>query len=358
MSFLGDCRYRQGSLLAQMRELGFEIQQHARAEVLIEETIKTAEIEGERLDSNAVHSSVARQLGLPSAGLAAIRDQQADGMVKILLDATLNYEKPLTAERLFGWHAVLFPTGYSGLHKIRVAGWRDDRQGPMRVVSGPIGREKIHYEAPPEDRLEDEMEKFFRWWEKSRNEMDGILRAGLAHLWFVLIHPLDDGNGRIARTLTELSLAQDENLSNRFYSLSSQIMAERNDYYEILNRTGRETGNVTGWLKWFLGCMSRSILRSNELLSSVMQKNRFWQRFAQAGLNHRQSKVVNRLFDAGPGGFEGGMTNRKYAGLTHISRATAQRELADLVDKGILRANPGGGRSASYDLDWENIQGD
>jgi Fic family protein len=357
LRFLGDCRYRQGSLLAQMRDLGFEIQQHARAEILIEETIKTAEIEGERLDSNAVRSSVARQLGLPSAGLPAISSQQADGMVEILLDATVNYEKKLTAERLFGWHAALFPTGYSGLHKIRVACWRDDRQGPMRVVSGPIGREKIHYEAPPEDRLEDEMDKFFLWWEKSRNEMDGILRAGLAHLWFVLVHPFDDGNGRIARTLTELSLAQDENLATRFYSLSSQIMAERNDYYEILNHTGRQTGDVTGWLKWFLGCMSRSISRSDGLLANVMQKKRFWQRFAQAGLNHRQSKVVNRLLDAGPGGFEGGMTNRKYAGLTHISRATAQRELADLVVKGILRANPGGGRSASYDINWVNIRG-
>lgn len=357
LRFLGDCRYSQGSLLTQMRELGFEMQQHARAEVLIQETIKTAEIEGERLDLNAVRSSVARRLGLPSAGLPAIRDLQADGMVEILLDASLNYEKRLTAEWLFGWHAALFPTGYSGLHKIRVAGWRDDRQGPMRVVSGPVGREKIHYEAPPADRLEDEMVEFFRWWEKSRNDMDGLLRAGLAHLWFVLIHPFDDGNGRIARTLTEMSLAQDENLSTRFYSLSSQIMAERSDYYEILNRTSRESGDVTEWLKWFLGCMSRSILRSNELLSNVIQKKRFWQSFALAGLNHRQCKVINRLLDAGPGGFEGGMTNRKYAGLTHISRATAQRELADLVAKGILQPNPGGGRSASYDLNWENMKG-
>ena len=308
------------------------------------------------MDSNAVRSSVARRLGLPKAGLPAGRSRQADGMVDILLDATLNYEKNLTTERLFGWHAALFPTGFSGLHKIKVAGWRDDRQEPMRLVSGPIGREKIHFEAPPADRLEGEMENFCRWWEKSRDEMDGILRAGLAHLWFVLVHPFEDGNGRIARALTEMSLAQDENLSNRFYSLSSQIMAERNDYYEILNRTSRETGDITEWLKWFLGCMSRSIIRSNELLSIVMQKKRFWQHFAQAGLNHRQCKAVNRLLDAGPGGFEGSMTNRKYAGLTHISRATAQRELADLVAKGILRPNPGGGRSVSYDLKWENIQ--
>ena len=352
---LGDCRYNQGSLLTQLRELGFDIRQHARAEVLIEEAIKTSEIEGERLDANAVRSSVARRLGLPSAGLPTIINQQADGMVDILLDATLNYQKELTAERLFGWHAALFPTGYSGLHKIRVACWRDDRQGPMRVVSGPIGREKIHYEAPPAHRLEVEVDNFFGWWERSRNDMDGILRAALAHLWFVLLHPFDDGNGRIARALTEMSLAQDEDLSDRFYSLSSQVMAERTDYYKVLNLTSSGTGDVTGWLKWFLGCMSRSLLRSHELLSNVMQKKRFWQRFAQGGLNDRQSKAVNRLLDVGPGSFEGGMTNRKYAGLNHTSRATAQRELADLMAKGILRRNPGGGRSASYDLNWESF---
>ncbi len=357
LRFLGDCRFRQGSLLAQMRELGFEVQQQARAEVLIEEALKTSEIEGERLDPNAVRSSVARRLGLPSAGLPAIRNQHADGMVEILLDATMNHEKGLTAERLFGWQAAMFPTGYSGLHKIRVAGWRDDRQGPMRVVSGPIGREKIHYEAPPADQLEGEMKRFFRWWEKNRNDMDGILRAGMAHLWFVAVHPFEDGNGRIARTLTDMTLAQDENLSTRFYSLSSQIMAERDDYYEVLERTNREAGDITEWLKWFLSCMSRAIIRSNELLSNVMQKTRFWKRYALTGLNDRQRKAINRLLEAGPCGFEGGITNRKYANMTHISRATAQRELADLVGKGILRPNPGGGRSASYDLVWDNIRG-
>ena len=356
LRFLGDCRFRQGSLLAQMRELGFEVQQQAQAEVLIEEALKTSEIEGESLDPNAVRSSVARRLGLPSAGLPAIRNQHADGMVEILLDATMNHDKRLTAERLFGWHAALFPTGYSGLHKIRFAGWRDDRQGPMRVVSGPIGREKVHYEAPPADQLEGEMKRFFRWWEKSRNDMDGILRAGMAHLWFVAVHPFEDGNGRIARTLTDMALAQDENLSTRFYSLSSQIMAERDDYYEVLERTNREAGDITEWLKWFLGCMSRAILRSNELLSNVMQKTRFWKRYALTGLNDRQRKAINRLLEAGPCSFEGGMTNRKYANMTHISRATAQRELADLVGKGILRPNPGGGRSASYDLVWDNIR--
>lgn len=358
LKLLGDCRFQQGSLLAQMRELGFEVQQQARAEILIEEALKTSEIEGVRLDMRAVRSSVARRLGLPSAGRPEVNDSLADGVVEILLDATQNHERKLIAGRLFGWHAALFPTGYSGIHKIRVAAWRDDRQGPMQVVSGPIGREKVHYQAPPADRLKDEMKRFFRWWHKSRNEMDGILRAGVAHLWFVAVHPFDDGNGRIARTLTDMALAQDENLATRCYSLSSQIMAERDAYYKILERTNKQDGDITEWLRWFLTSMSRAVLNSNRLLSSVMQKARFWKRHAQTDLNNRQRKALNRLLDAGPGGFEGGLSNRKYAGMTHVSRATAQRELADLVKKGILRQNPAGGRSASYSLVRDETHGD
>lgn len=358
LKLLGDCRFQQGSLLAQMRELGFEVQQQARAEVLIEEALKTSEIEGVRLDMRAVRSSVARRLGLPSAGRPEVNDSLADGVVEILLDATQNHGRKLIAGRLFGWHAALFPTGYSGIHKIRVAAWRDDRQGPMQVVSGPIGREKVHYQAPPADRLKDEMKRFFRWWHKSRNEMDGILRAGVAHLWFVAVHPFDDGNGRIARTLTDMALAQDENLATRCYSLSSQIMAERDAYYKILERTNKQDGDITEWLRWFLTSMSRAVLNSNRLLSSVMQKARFWKRHAQTDLNNRQRKALNRLLDAGPGGFEGGLSNRKYVGMTHVSRATAQRELADLVKKGILRQNPAGGRSASYGLVRDETHGD
>jgi Fic family protein len=352
---LGVSRFQQGSLLTQMKTLGFEVRQQARAEVLIEETLKTSEIEGERLDPIAVRSSVARRLGLTTAGMALTKDQQADGVVQILLDATLNHENVLTAERLFGWHAALFPTGYSGLHKIRVASWRNDRDGPMRVVSGPIGREIIHYEALPAKRLENEMNRFFRWWGESFKEMDGLLRAGVAHLWFVTVHPFEDGNGRIARALTEMALAQDENLSTRYYSLSSQIMAEREEYYEVLKHTNDGDGNITDWLKWFLDCTFRAILKSNKLLSNVMLKARFWEHFAQTNLKERQSKVLTRMLEAGPGGFEGGLTNRKYAGMAHVSRATAQRELADLVQKGIIRSNPGGGRSASYDLCWNEF---
>jgi len=274
-----------------------------------------------------------------------------------LLDATQNFKQALTPERLFGWHAALFPTGYSGLHKIQVASWRDDRNGPMRVVSGPIGREIIHYEAPPAEGLEKEMDRFFCWWEESRKEMDGLLRASLSHLWFVVVHPFDDGNGRVARALTEMALAQDENLSTRYYSLSSQIMAEREDYYRVLERTNIGECDLTDWMKWFLECMSRAILSSNKPLSNVMLKARFWKHYAQTKLKERQSKVINRLLDVGPGGFEGGLTNRKYAGMTHVSRATAQRELADLVQKGILRPNPGGGRSTSYDLCWDEFSG-
>jgi Fic family protein len=340
-----------------MRELGLDVKEQARAEVLIEEVLKTSEIEGERLDAGAVRSSVARRLGLPTAGLPEIRDRHADGVVEILLDATLDFEKELTAERLFGWHAALFPTGYSGLHPIRVGNWRDDRNGPMRVVSGPIGREKIHYEAPPAEGLDREMARFLRWWAKSRHEGDGLLRAAMAHLWLVAIHPFEDGNGRIARTLSEMALAQDENLAPRFYSLSSRIMAERESYYAVLDRTNKGDGDLTEWMNWFLGCMAKALMHSSALLANVMQKARFRQHHAQTELNDRQRKVLNQLLEAGPSGFEGGMTNRKYAGMTHVSRATAQRELADLVTKGVLQANPAGGRSASYDLAWDRLAG-
>jgi Fic family protein len=354
---LGKCRFQQGALLTQMKELGIDLKQQAQTEILIQEAIKTSEIEGERLDLNAVRSSVARRLGISTAVVPSIRNQQAEGIVDILLDATMNYRNDLTQERMFAWHASLFPTGYSGLNKIRVDSWRDDRNGPMRVVPGPIGREKIHYEAPPADRLAGEMNEFMHWWEISRSQMDGLLRAAIGHLRFVIIHPFEDGNGRIARALTEMALAQDENLPTRFYSLSAQIMAERDSYYQILEHTSTSDGDITGWIKWFLECMSRAILDSGELLFNVMLKARFWQHYAQIGLKDRQSKIVNRLLEAGPGGFEGGLTNRKYAAMGHVSKATAQRELADLLQKGILRLSMGRGRSTSYDLCWEDFRG-
>jgi Fic family protein len=355
METLGNCRFQQGALLTKMKELGLDLRQHARAEILTREAMKTSEIEGERLNLDAVRSSVARRLGLPTAGLPSPGDRQAEGVVDILLDATMNHEQELTEERMLGWHASLFPTGYSGLHKIRVASWRDDRSGPMRVVSGPIGREKIHYEAPPAKRVAEEMKRFIHWWETSRTEIDGLIRAAVGHLRFAAIHPFDDGNGRIARTLTEMALAQDEGMETRYYSLSGQIMIEREVYYRILEHTNTADGDITLWIKWFLECMTRAMRESGNLLANVMLKARFRQYYGQTGLKERQSKIIDRLLGAGPGGFEGGLTNRKYAAMGHVSKATAQRELADLVQKGILRLNPSRGRSTSYDLCWEKF---
>lgn len=352
---LGDVRYSQGVLFARVGELGFEVQQAARADVLVEEALKTSAIEGEVLNPEAVRSSVGRRLGIPEGGLRHVEDQRADGVVQILLDATANYSQELTPERLFGWHAALFPTGYSGMAKISVGQWRDDSHGPMQVVSGPVGRRKVYFEAVPAPRLDVEMQAFLSWVDRETGT-DGLIKAGLAHLWFVTIHPFDDGNGRIARTLTDMLLARDEENPKRFYSLSSQIMAGRNGYYDSLNRAQAGSLDVTGWLRWFLECMNQAILNSDSLLQLILAKARFWKMFGRAGLNERQTKVVNRLLDAGPGGFEGGLRNKKYMGIAHTSRPTAQRELAELVKMGVLVKLPGGGRSTSYDLDWKKLE--
>ena len=352
---IGDVRFNQGSLIAQIRELGFDIQQTARADVLVEEALKTSAIEGETLDPDAVRSSVGRHLGIVDAGFKNVHDQKADGLVQILLDATKNHSQKFSSARLFSWHAALFPTGYSGMVKINVAQWRDDKQGPMQVISGPVGKKKVHFEAPPANLLETQMSALISWVNKKTN-MDGIIKAAACHLWFITIHPFDDGNGRIARTLTDMLLARDENSPKRFYSLSSQIMAERNDYYDILNATQIGSLDITIWLEWFLGCMNRAILSSNSLLEKIMAKAKFWKVFAQTKLNDRQTKVINRLLDLGPESFLGGLKNKKYMGMAHTSRATAQRELSDLVQKGILIKLPGGGRSSSYDLDWSKCR--
>jgi Fic family protein len=348
---LGQARLAQGKLLSQAAALGFDLGRQAQAEILTEEAVQTAAIEGENLDRVSVRSSVAHRLGLPTAGLPPA-PRHVEGLVEVLLDATLNYLLPLTEERLKGWQAARFPTGYSGLHRIRVGDWRG-KDAPMQVVSGPVGREKVHYEAPPDERVQAEIERFLGWWRDPLVEMDGLVRAGVAHFWFVTVHPFEDGNGRLARALTDMALAQDEKLPARFYSLSSQIMAEREAYYAVLEQTQKGNGDITAWLDWFLGWFERAVARSESLLAGVLFKARFWQRHAGAKLTERQRKVFNRLLDAGPGGFEGGMTTRKYAGLTGASKATAQRELADLVEQGLLRPNPGGGRSASYDVAWE-----
>ncbi|MBI2167571.1 MAG: Fic family protein [Candidatus Omnitrophica bacterium] len=350
LPLLGQARLAQGNLLGRVKRLGFELGEEAQADILTEEAVTTSAIEGERLNRQAVRSSVARHLGLPVAGLGPAT-RSIDGLIEVLLNATQNYQEPLTAEKLKGWHAALFPTGHSGFHKIRVGQWRGKE--PMRVVSGPVGREKIHFEAPPGEAVEKEMRLFLSWWNSESQKMDGLLRAGLAHFYFVTIHPLEDGNGRIARALTDTALAQDEKLGTRYYSLSSQIMEEREEYYRVLEKSSKtNSADRTDWLTWFLGCYQRAIERSDKIIGHVLAKADFWQKHAQAVMNERQKKIVNRLLDTGRGGFQGGLTTRKYVSMAKVSRATAFREISDLVEKRILRQNPAKGRSVNYDLQW------
>lgn len=350
LPLIGVARLAQGKLLTKVASLGFKRGREAHADILTEEAVKTAAIEGERLNRESVRSSVAKHLGLPSAGLPPA-NRSVDGLVEVLLDATQNYAKPLTAARLKRWQAALFPTGQSGLRRIRTGKWRGPEHS-MAVVSGAVGREKIHYEAPPGKSVEKEMNRFLSWWKGSEGGEEGLLRSGVAHFYFVTIHPFEDGNGRLARALTDMALAQDENLAVRYYSLSSQIMEERDDYYDILEATQKGTGDVTEWLKWILGCYCRAVKKAEKLIAGVLAKAGFWQRHSQTDLNERQRKVVNRLLDAGKGGFEGGLTTRKYVSLAKVSRATAFREISDLLQKKILVQNPSKGRSVSYDLNW------
>ena len=348
--FLGQARLTQGNLLGRVKRLGFKLGEEAQASILTEEAIKTAAIEGERLNPQMVRSSVARHLGLREAGLISAT-RSVDGLVEVILDATQKYEQVLSAHRLKGWHAALFPSGHSGFHKIRIGQWRGKE--PMRVVSGPVGHEKIHFEAPPGKAVNTEMREFFHWWKSSFHTTDGILRAGLAHFYFVTIHPFEDGNGRIARAMTDMALAQDEKLKVRYYSLSSQIMEERDEYYDLLEKCSRSDGtDVTKWLVWFLGCYQRAIQRTDKIIGDVLAKADFWQEHAQMIMNERQKKVVNRILETGQGNFIGGLTTRKYASITKVSRATAFREISDMFDKKVLRQLPGKGRSVHYDLVW------
>lgn len=345
LSPLSRTRKGQGALLGRIASLGLELSQESRALVLCEETIQNAAIEGQILTREAVRSSVARRLGLPTAAKAF--DRNADGLVQVLLDATENYNKPLTANRMQGWQAALFPTGYSGMHKIRVGAWRGP--DPMQVVSGPMGREKVHFEAPPASRLGSEMKRFLGWWEKSTQSVDGLLRAALAHLYFVTLHPFEDGNGRLARVLTDMALSQDEKQNKRYCSMSARIMAEREDYYNILEETQKGTLDVTKWLVWFLECYERALTHSEKIIGQVLNKAFFWQTHATVDLSPRQRKAVNRLLDD-PEGFSTGLTTRHYVGMTKASRATAYREITDLVEKGLLKYHSGKGRNVRYIL--------
>jgi Fic family protein len=340
---LASVRYRQGGLIGQMNGLGFRLQQEAVLETLTKDVLKTSEIEGEKLDAEQVRSSVARRLGLDIGGLKPA-DRNVEGVVEMMLDATGHYDRPLTDERLFGWHAALFPTGRSGMTKIKTGAWRDEKAGPMKVVSGAVGREKVHFEAPKANRLKKEMAAFLAWFERN-DAIDPVLKAGLAHFWFVTIHPFEDG-GRIARAIADMALARSEHSPQRFYSMSAQIRLEHKEYYDILEATQKGTTDVTGWMLWFLDCMSRAIDGAHLTLKAVIDKARFWDRIKDAPLNERQRSVINRLLD----GFEGKLTSSKYAKLTKCSQDTAHRDIQALVERRILVQNPEGGRSTSYSL--------
>ena len=341
---LADVRHRQGRLIGRMEALGFDLRREAVLGTLVEDVIKSSDIEGEKLDAGQVRSSVARRLGMDAGGIGRA-DRDVEGVVEMMLDATRRYDEPLTTERLFDWHASLFPTGRSGMRRITVGAWRGSGSDPMQVVSGPAGRERVHFEAPPAARLDVEMGAFLERFE-APTEADPVLEAGLAHLWFVTIHPFDDGNGRIARAVADMALARSEGSFQRFYSMSSQIRAERNAYYEVLERTQRGTTDVTEWMGWFLGCLGRSIESSATALAGVLAKARFRERAAGFSVNARQRLVLNRLLD----GFEGKLTTSKWAKLAKCSQDTALRDIAFLVDHGVLVRNPGGGRSTSYGL--------
>jgi Fic family protein len=333
---------KQGRLLGRLESLGFDLKIEAELQAVTEEAVKNAEIEGETLNRANVRSSIARRLGLGEAAIGP-DDSQAEGMVDMTLDATRNCIAPLTPQRLFAWQAALFPTGRSGLTAIRVGAWRNDSDGPMRVVSGPIGREKIHYEAPPAARIDAEIDAFLCWF-NAPLAMDGILHAALAHLWFVTIHPFEDGNGRIGRVLADMSLARSENSPQRFYSLSGQIRRDRSSYYDSLERTQKDDLDVTGHLLWFTDCLAKAIDETERTTASVLRKADFWQAHALTPLSDRQRKILNRFLD----GFEGKLTARKWAAMGKCSTPTAQRDIKDLVDRGILERREGGSKNTSY----------
>ena len=334
----------QGRLLGKMELLGFDLRGEAHLHTLTEDVVKSSEVEGEILEVAEVRSSIARRLGI-DIGAVIPTDRNVEGVVEMMLDATRNYEKPLTEARLFSWHAALFPTGRSGIRKINVGTWRDDRDGPMQIVSGPIGKEKIHYEAPAAARVPEEMAALLDWIEQPL-DTDPLLIASLAHFWFVSVHPFDDGNGRIARAIADLALARSEKSAQRFYSMSAQICRDRNDYYAVLERTQKGAINVTAWQAWFLECLLNAIDGAQGTLGSVLGKARFWERFAKEPLNERQIKVLNNLMDS----FEGKLTSSKWAKLAHCSQDTAHRDIVDLIGRGALRKDPAGGRSTSYSL--------
>lgn len=344
LALLGLARKEQGSIITQASLLGPE----EVAAFAIEEALKTSSIEGELLDKNPVRSSVAKRLGLPTQGLPASQ-RHVEGLVEMLFDANKNYTSELTSERLFGWHAALFPTGYSGLTKIKVGGWRKTTE-PMQVISGSKGKELVHYEAPSSKAVAKEMKGFLKWWHNPPEDLDGLLRAAIAHFWFLTIHPFEDGNGRIARAITELAFAQDEQLGTRYYSMSSRIEAQKKEYYEVLEATQKGNLDITEWMKWFLNVYTQALKSSYGVISKTLYFTKFWQQAHRVNLNERQKKVLNKLLEAEPEGFEGGITNRKYVSIVKTSKESAKRDLADLESKNLIVRGDAKGRSISYFL--------
>ncbi len=334
-------RHSQGRLIGGMESIGFQVQDDTVLQVLTQDVVKSSEIEGEILDQSLVRSSVARHLGM-DIGALDVADRDIDGVVEMVLDATQKFDEPLTKERLLGWHASLFPSGRSGFSKIKVGMWRT---GPVEVISGYMGKEKVYFEAPSADRVEKEMERFLNWINKGA-ALDLVLSAAIAHLWFVTIHPFEDGNGRIGRAIADLMLARSENSSRRFYSLSAQIQIERKGYYAILEKTQKGTLDITSWIDWFLNCLRGAIQQASSTFNAILHKSHFWKALAETPLNERQRKIINRLLD----GFEGKLTSSKWAKMTKCSQDTAYRDILDLIDKGILTKNEEGGRSTSYSL--------
>lgn len=338
---LGKVRHLQGKVFGQIEALGFSIKEEAILSTLTLDVLKSSEIEGETLNYEQVRSSIARRLGIDYAGIANT-DRNIEGIVELMLDATQNYNVALSDERLFGWHATLFPTGWSGMHKIEVGCYRN---GEMQVVSGPMGKEKVHFQAPSPNSIKTEMVLFINWINEN-TKIDAVLKAAIAHFWFIIIHPFDDGNGRIARAISDLLLARSENSSQRFYSLSSQILIERKVYYETLQKAQHSSGDITHWLDWFLNCMYRALLSTESTMHKVMLKSEFWEKHKETELNSRQRLILNKLFE----GFDGKLKTSKWAKIAKCSPDTALRDVKDLIDKGILKQEESGGRSTNYEL--------
>ena len=342
---LSAVRHKQGKHLGKMEALGFELRTEASVTALTSEIVKSSAIEGEQLNTDEVRSSIARRLGLDVAGLPK-PGREVEGIVEMTLDATRNFEKTMTDERLCGWHAALFPTGRSGMQRINVGAWRTDEHGPMQVVSGPMGRERVHFQAPKASRVAGEMKRFLDWFNRS-SDTDPVFKAAVAHFWFVTIHPFDDGNGRIARAIAEMALSRADGSKDRFYSMSSGIDAERKEYYLQLESAQRGSLDITAWLAWFLGCLDRAIDASDTLLASVLHKARLWQRINTKPVNDRQRTVINRMLEHD---WKGHLNTSKYARLADCSQDTALRDIKELLDRSVLVRNEGGGRSTSYRL--------